>query len=251
MRALGSPTILVADDSDAYRRGIVRSIETTGGMHLVAEVTTGVDALNALVELQPDVALIDVRMPGLDGLEVCSRFRAEHPDSATVLVLISAHPDTSLQAQAWDVGVNVCLSKQAPRREVCDVLLRQVSRAARPAQQVVRTLDAGVLRETLQLFGPETVGLLEDWWSGATADVALLDRHAAAGDRLAAANAAHDICGSASVFGATRVMHVAGAIEQQLRHGTEDVAEAVAILRVDLAAVHAELLRAVVHGASA
>jgi DNA-binding NarL/FixJ family response regulator len=117
-------TVLIADDSDAYRSGIARAVRAHDELTLVGEVDGGDAALAAITELTPDVALLDVRMPGLDGLEVCERLRAQLPKAATRVVLLSAYMDATVVARAREVGADAYLSKAASRREICTETIR-------------------------------------------------------------------------------------------------------------------------------
>jgi DNA-binding NarL/FixJ family response regulator len=117
-------TVLIADDSDAYRSGIARAVQAHADLELVGEVDGGDAALTAITQLAPDIALLDVRMPGLDGLEVCERVRALLPPAATRVVLISASMDATVVARAREVGADAYLSKAASRREICSEAIR-------------------------------------------------------------------------------------------------------------------------------
>ncbi len=116
--------VVLADDSDAYRSGMVRAIEAHEDLNLVGVADGGVAALAAIIDLQPDIALLDVRMPGLDGLEVCERVRLVEPASATRLMLLSAYVDDSVLARAREAGADAYLSKAASRREICAEAVR-------------------------------------------------------------------------------------------------------------------------------
>jgi DNA-binding NarL/FixJ family response regulator len=79
--------VLTVDDQATFR-GIAREvIDATPGFDAVGEAASGEEALDAVARLAPQLVLLDVRMPGLDGIEVARRLRSSHPD--TVLVLIS------------------------------------------------------------------------------------------------------------------------------------------------------------------
>lgn len=117
-------TVLIADDSDAYRSGIARAVRAHADLELVGEVDGGDAALAAIAQLSPDIALLDVRMPGLDGLEVCQRVRAMVPMAETKVVLLSAYMDATVVARAREVGADAYLSKAASRREICSEAIR-------------------------------------------------------------------------------------------------------------------------------
>ena len=122
-------TVLVADDSEAFRAGMVRAVQAHAELSLISEVDGGAAALAAITEMQPDVALLDVRMPGLDGLEVCERVREVEPPMRTRVVLLSAHLDDVVVARANEVGADAYMSKALSRREICSEAVR-VARSA-------------------------------------------------------------------------------------------------------------------------
>jgi CheY-like chemotaxis protein len=128
MRAV---TVVLADDSDVYRRGLCRAIDADERLALVAEVADGAAALEAIHEHQPDVALLDLQMPGLDGLEVCARAQTGAAERRTRFVLITAFLSEDVIARARACGMDHQLEKSTPRRQICDVL------AAAPAPGTV------------------------------------------------------------------------------------------------------------------
>jgi two-component system nitrate/nitrite response regulator NarL len=115
-------TVVLADDSDVYRRGMKRAIEADERLALVAEVADGAAALAAIREHQPDVALLDFQMPALDGVEVCCRVHADPPGNKTRFVLVSAFLSDEVIARASACGMDHQLEKTTPRRQICDVL---------------------------------------------------------------------------------------------------------------------------------
>lgn len=110
--------VVVADDHPIYRDGMVRAISERPDLELVGEASSGREALAAIEELKPDVALLDIRMPGLDGLEVLGAVRRD--TAATQVLLLSAHVDSDLAYRAVAAGAKGYLSKQAARQEICD-----------------------------------------------------------------------------------------------------------------------------------
>jgi DNA-binding NarL/FixJ family response regulator len=119
-------TVVVADDHDGYRAGLIRAIGDWRGLRLVGEAGDGASALRLIEEHEPDVALIDVRMPELNGLELCAHLPAEH---RTRVVLLSAFMDDKLAAQAATSGAADCISKQVSRTQIC----RKIEAVARTA----------------------------------------------------------------------------------------------------------------------
>ena len=75
----GSVGVLVVDDSPVFRRGMSRAVGLHSGLELVGEADGGEAALEAIERLRPDVVLLDLRMPDIDGLEVLERLRDLDP----------------------------------------------------------------------------------------------------------------------------------------------------------------------------
>ena len=109
-------TVVVADDHAGYRAGLIRAVTAWRGLRLVGEADDGASALRLIEDLEPDVALIDVRMPGLTGLELCAQLP---PDHHTRVVLLSAFMDDKLAARASASGAAGCVSKQVSRTRIC------------------------------------------------------------------------------------------------------------------------------------
>ena len=110
--------VFVADDHPVYRDGMVRAISERPDLELVGEASDGRGALEEIAGARPDVALIDIRMPGLDGLEVLGAIRRDSAE--TQVLLLSAHLDSDLAYRAVAAGARGYLSKQAARQEICD-----------------------------------------------------------------------------------------------------------------------------------
>jgi two-component system nitrate/nitrite response regulator NarL len=109
--------VLVADDHPVFRQGIVRALNRTGEVDVVAEAADGRAALALIREHEPDVAVLDLRMPHLDGIEVVRTLAAAGPDVATLL--LSAFTDPALVADATAAGAAGYLGKDAERDDIC------------------------------------------------------------------------------------------------------------------------------------
>lgn len=100
--------VMVVDDTDHVRR-MLRNMLELDGFEVVAEAAGGTEALELVGGANPDVVVIDYKMPDLDGLQTASRIRAERPDQ--VIILYTAFVDPELQRQAREVGIAVVLGK--------------------------------------------------------------------------------------------------------------------------------------------
>ena len=121
--ALSPARVLVVDD-DAATRELLRDVLTIGGIEVVGEAGDGLEGVRLALELEPDVVLMDQRMPVLDGIEATRRLRDELP--YTQVVILTAYGDHRSQRGAGRVGAYAYLPKDTSSR----LLLEVVTRAA-------------------------------------------------------------------------------------------------------------------------
>jgi two-component system, NarL family, invasion response regulator UvrY len=94
-----SVRVLTVDDQAVFR-GVARDvIDATAGFESVGEAASGEEALEAIGRLVPELVLLDVRMPGLDGIEVARRIVATHPEVVVVLISMEERVDVPTIAQ--------------------------------------------------------------------------------------------------------------------------------------------------------
>jgi DNA-binding NarL/FixJ family response regulator len=108
--------VLLADDEAMVREGFRLILETQADIEVVAEAADGFEALELAREREPDVVLMDIRMPKLDGLEATRRLLATHPP-ARVLVLTTFDSDETVY-EALRSGASGFLLKSAPRDQL-------------------------------------------------------------------------------------------------------------------------------------
>ncbi len=112
--------ILVADDHPIVRDGLVAILSTQPDLLVVAEAGDGVEVLERAAQVQPDVLLLDLEMPRMDGVETMRRLRVEHPD-LRVIVFTAFDTDERILA-AVQAGAQGYLLKGAPRGEVFNAI---------------------------------------------------------------------------------------------------------------------------------
>jgi DNA-binding NarL/FixJ family response regulator len=116
--------VLVADDSEIYRAGLVRAIRASEGLELVAAVTGGTDAVGAAADLCPAVAVLDYRMPDLDGLSAAVEIRAADPGCRILLISAFAEQLVDRLEQEGDgpchAAFDAILDKASSRRDIVE-----------------------------------------------------------------------------------------------------------------------------------
>jgi len=108
--------VFVSEDHPVYREGLVESIRDRPELELVGESGDGVQTLDQIRELRPDLALLDLRLPGLDGIEVLRALADETVD--TRVLLLSAYSDGALVYEALEAGAAGYISKDAAADEI-------------------------------------------------------------------------------------------------------------------------------------
>jgi DNA-binding NarL/FixJ family response regulator len=112
--------VLTVDDHAVFRAAARDVIEATPGFETAGEATSGAEALEIASQVRARLALVDVRMPGMDGAETARLLRAEDP--ALVVVLISLEDAASLPASTSACGAAELVRKQ----DFCPALLREL-----------------------------------------------------------------------------------------------------------------------------
>ncbi|MFC3711240.1 response regulator [Sphingoaurantiacus capsulatus] len=125
--------ILVVDDHPMLREGVVAIVSSEPDMHVVGEASSGLEGIELFRQLGPDVTLMDLQMPGMDGVEAIERLRAEAPN-ARFLVLTTFAGDTQA-LRALRAGAAGYLLKSGLRRELIDAIraVHSGCRAVAPA----------------------------------------------------------------------------------------------------------------------
>ena len=117
----GRVRVLVADDQALVREGLVTLLESVPEIHPVAAASDGEEAVRLAARHRPDVVLMDLRMPELDGVEATRRIRAELPD--TEVVVLTTHADEASILEALSAGARGYLTKDAGIAEISRAVL--------------------------------------------------------------------------------------------------------------------------------
>jgi putative two-component system response regulator len=151
--------VLVADDTESVRSLFERLLSTDG--HRVTSVADGRAALDAIQRHRPDVILLDVEMPGMDGLEVCRRLKADPATRLTPVVMVTGQTDLNDRIRGIEAGADEFLSKPVHPQEL-RVRVRSLSRV----KHLIDALDSAeaafvTLALTIEARDPSTNGHCE------------------------------------------------------------------------------------------
>jgi DNA-binding NarL/FixJ family response regulator len=120
----GPVGVLVVDDSRVFRTGMVRAVQACTGLRLLGEAEDGEEALEAITALEPDVVILDLRMPRMDGFGVLERLHAGCEEAPCRVLVISATLDDGVGDEVLAAGADAVLSKAVSRAEICAEVLR-------------------------------------------------------------------------------------------------------------------------------
>jgi DNA-binding NarL/FixJ family response regulator len=142
--------LLIADDHPLCRQGLRRLFDGMGHVEVVSESGNGLETLNRIIALQPDIALIDLGMPGVSGVKLLAEVRAR--GIATRLIVMSMHDDPALVQECLDAGASGYLTKTSPTADILNAL-SAVQRGNRYVSPELTRRLTGVLAETNPLEG--------------------------------------------------------------------------------------------------
>ncbi len=145
--------VVVGDDHPMFREGVVRALVSSGEIDVVAEAEDGLEALELIRTHQPQVALLDYRMPGMDGAEVAAAVTRD--ELSTRVLLVSAHDESAIVYKALQQGAAGFLSKESSRSELVSAVLK----CAKGKDVITPELAAGLASEIRRRNEPDVPAL--------------------------------------------------------------------------------------------
>jgi two-component system nitrate/nitrite response regulator NarL len=161
--------VVVADDHPLFRAGIVRALEEDGRFSVLGEAADGAEAEQLVHQHCPDIALLDLRMPRADALQIAARLRHSQPSVA--VVVLTAYTDTSLVHSLMAAGAAAYVAKETDRQEIVEVLIDAASGrrrvltgdpadGARDPRPRLSARERSVLSMLNRGWGPEEIAMI-------------------------------------------------------------------------------------------
>lgn len=108
--------VLLVDDHEIVRQGLRLLLETSDDIDVIGEASDGAEALRAVADTQPDVVLMDIRMPRVDGIEATERLRVDHPEVA--VVILTTYNEDALLLRGLRAGARGYLLKDTNHQQL-------------------------------------------------------------------------------------------------------------------------------------
>jgi DNA-binding NarL/FixJ family response regulator len=141
--ATAVPTVMIVDDQTLFRRGLAKLLESDPRIRIVDDAADGAEAMEKIAANPPDVVLVDIKMPVMDGIETTRRIVSQYPDTR-VLVLTTFENDGYV-VQALRAGASGYLLKDAKPEAIVSAVLAILSGT--------RVMTQSVVEEFLNLMG--------------------------------------------------------------------------------------------------
>jgi two-component system, NarL family, invasion response regulator UvrY len=114
--------ILIADDHKLFRRGLRQTIEDAEGMKVEDEASSGNEVLNKIAQKSYDVVILDISMPGANGLDILKQIKASHP--GTAVLMLSMHPEEQFAVRAFKAGASGYLTKESDENIILQAIAK-------------------------------------------------------------------------------------------------------------------------------
>jgi DNA-binding NarL/FixJ family response regulator len=112
--------VVVVDDHTLVRQSVIKAVRTDPAFEVVGEASDGPGAIAAVASLRPDLLVLDIAMPGADGLSVAEQVRDDHPDLR--ILFLSMHDDDASLTRVVELGVDGFVSKSASIEELLEAV---------------------------------------------------------------------------------------------------------------------------------
>lgn len=148
-------TVLIADDQTLFREGLKDLLEDEKGIKVVGEAKTGPETIEMVRKLKPDVVLMDIKIPEMDGITATKIIREKFPQ--TNVIILSSYEDEAHVTEAISAGANGYLSKMLPASELVNALRTFTSESVMIPQPIMNKLISGLRQGVNRTDSPESL----------------------------------------------------------------------------------------------
>lgn len=150
---------LLADDHSIVREGLRRVLEDSGEIKVIAEASDGRTAFDQAMDKKPDVAVIDISMPGMDGLEVVSRMKNSCPD--VPVLILTMHEEEQYVVRAIEAGAMGYVTKQCAPEQLVEAVKKIYSGGRYLTEKASEALALRVIMGNKSLSLTESLSMRE------------------------------------------------------------------------------------------
>jgi two-component system invasion response regulator UvrY len=151
--------VLLADDHSIVRAGLRRIVEESGDMEVIAEAADGRETIRLVLETSPDVAVIDISMPGLDGLEVVDQLRGHCPDLP--ILILTMHEEGQYVVRAIQAGAKGYMTKQSAPEQLLKAIRKIYEGGRYLTDEAAETLALRIAKGTGEQSALDSLSMRE------------------------------------------------------------------------------------------
>lgn len=157
---LGRPIkVAIADDHALFRAGVKTALSVKKDVELIAEADNGMQLLNLLKHIEPDVILLDIQMPIMDGIQTLPEIRKIRPEAK--VIILSMHNDHSMISKLMEIGANSYLTKNSDSETIYEAIKTCYENEFFFNELTNKALLAGLRTKRNDIFGSPEADLSE------------------------------------------------------------------------------------------
>jgi len=149
--------VAIADDHALFRAGVKTSLSSKRDVELIAEADNGMQLLNLLKHIEPDVILLDIQMPIMDGIQTLPEIRKVRPDAK--VIILSMHNDHSMISKLMEIGANSYLTKNSDSETIYQAIKTCYEQEFFFNELTNKALLTGLRTKRSDLASPQEVNL--------------------------------------------------------------------------------------------
>jgi DNA-binding NarL/FixJ family response regulator len=151
--------VAIADDHALFRAGVRTALSAKKDVELIAEADNGMQLLNLLRHIEPDVILLDIQMPIMDGIQTLPEIRKLRPEAK--VIILSMHNDHSMISKLMEIGANSYLTKNSDSETIYQAIKTCYEQEFFFNELTNKALLTGLRTKRTDVSGPQDVNLSE------------------------------------------------------------------------------------------